>query len=275
MDETLNVVNATQSGTVDAQITPEATPAAEPAAGESASAEPAIQQQEKKAVQTPEENAKYAAARRKAEAEKAEAVQRAKDEAAAMLAKRFGISTPEREIKTLSDFEQYGIELELKQAGLAPETYKALRENDPEVKRAKEVLAQQEKANKDVQSLHKFREAFKEANGREFDISSDFQLYAEVKKEAEDAGKDLTDVFTKRHNAQLKAELAELKAKIKAQETNAANAASSPGSVQANGEATATGDYISPEEFEKNRGNRSWVVKNYEKLVKSRPKWGG
>jgi len=265
-EELLNPVNEGQSGTVDAQATE--TPAA---AVESVKAEPATQPTEPKAAQTPDENAKYAAARRKAEAEKAEAVQRARDEAAAALAQRFKIPN----VKTFEDFEKFGQEQELQNAGVDPEKYKSLRENDPEVRKAREILAQQEKQSKDLQAFGKFREAFKEANGREFDIAQDAQVYHDVKKEAGETGKDLTDVFAKIHNKTLISRLAELEAKLKAQETNASNAASSPGSVKADGDTTATGDFITPEAFEQNRGNPQWVRKNYEKIVKSRPKWGG
>jgi len=267
MPDDFNVVDATQEPVVEVQET-----TAEPAAAvESVNAEPAIQQTEQKAVQTPDENAKYAAARRKAEAEKAEAVQAARDEAAASLAKRFGIEN----VKTLDDFDKYAANLELQQAGIDPEKYKALRENDPEVKKAKAILEQQERASKDLQSFGNFRAAFKEANDREFDIATDKEVYQAVKAEADTSGKDMVDVFARYQNKKLLAELADLKAKAKAQETNAANAAASPGSVKADGDTTANGEYITPDQFEQNRSNPQWVRKNLEKIMKSRPKWGG
>jgi len=254
-------VNAAQEPTVEAQgaeTNPQETQPKEP-----------------KPAQTREENAAIAAARRKLEAEKAEAVRKAKDETAVALAKRLGISTPEREIKTFEDFENFGLELQLKNAEVDPDKYKALRESDPEVRRAKEILATQEKQNKDLQAFGAFREAFKEANGREFDITQDAQTYRDVKKEAETTGKDMTDVFARYHNKALMARISEMEAKLQAQETNATNAASSPGSVKADGATTAGGDYITQETFEQNRGNQQWVIKNFDKIMKSRPKWGG
>lgn len=255
-----NAVNAAQEPTVEAQgaeTNPQET-----------------QPKETKPAQTREENAAIAAARRKLEAEKAEAVRKAKDETASVLAKRLGLSTPEREIKTFEDFENFGQELQLKAADVDPETYKALRESDPEVRRAKEILATQEKQAKDLKAFGEFRAAFKEANGREFDITQDASVYADVKREADESGKDLTDVFARHHNKTLMARLAELEAKMQAQETNKANAATSPGSVKTDG-ATATADYITAEAFEQNRGNAEWVKTHFDQIMKSRPKWGG
>ena len=112
-----NAVDAAQEPTVEAQ---------------GAEANPQeTQPKETKPAQTREENAAIAAARRKLEAEKAEAVRKAKDETASVLAKRLGLSTPEREIKTFEDFENFGQELQLKAADVDPEKYKALRESDP------------------------------------------------------------------------------------------------------------------------------------------------
>ena len=255
-----NAVNAAQEPTVEAH---------------GAEANPQeTQQKEAKPAQTREENAAIAAARRRAEADKAEAVRKAKDEAAAEIAKRFGVSSPDRPIQTFEDFEKFGLEMEMKSKEVDPETYKAIRENDPEVRRAKEILAQQEKQAKDLKAFGEFRAAFKEANGREFDITQDASVYADVKREADESGKDLTDVFARHHNKTLMARLAELEAKVQAQETNKANAATSPGSVKADGAAAGT-DYISAEDVESHRGDYGWFRKNYDAIIKSRPKWGG
>ena len=268
MEELLNPTTEGQEPVVEASTEP----AAEPVTGESVSAEPAEQQtKETKAAQSPEENAKYAAARRKAEAEKAEAIQKAKDEFASTIAKRAGIEN----VQSASDFENYLNDLELKASGIDPETYQKLRDSDPEVRRAKEVLAQQEQAQKDLQSFTDFVSVFKEANGREFDPATDKSTYAEVKKDADETGRDISDVFARRHSKTLMQRLAELEAKLNEQETNKANAATSPGSVASDGETAGGADYISPEAFEQNRKDAEWVRRNYDKILKSRPKWGG
>jgi len=270
MEETLNPVNAEQGSVVENQTE-------ETAAGESESAEIADQQTETKPAQTQDENAKYAAARRKAEAEKADAVQKAKDEFAVQLAKRAGISNQDREITSASDFESYLGDLEAKAAGIEPETYRKLRENDPEVKQAKEILAKQAQAEKNVQDFKAFTDSFKETTGRNFDFDNaeDKKLLVESKQEADSTGKELTDVFAKHQNKVLAAELASLRAQAAAKEAEAANATASPGSVQTDGAAALSADYISADEFQKNKSNSQWMRDNFTKIVKSRPKWGG
>jgi hypothetical protein len=59
--------------------------------------------------------------------------------------------------------------------------------------------------------------------------------------------------------------------KNKTQEVNEKNAKTATGSVTGNGEAKT--EYITKDAFEKNRHDKNWVRKNYEKLIKSRPKW--
>lgn len=278
MEETLNSVNAEQGSVVESQ-TQDATSAAEvqdTAAGESENAAPAKQQtevKETKAAQTPDENAKYAAARRKAEADAAASIQKAKDEFAASIAKRTGLATPDRPISSADDFERYLNNLELKAAGVDPETYKQLREKDPDVIKAKQVLETQSKAQKEFESFTSFVKAFEEKNKRPFGVE-DKAFYAEIKEEAQKTGKDVLDVFYRKRSDSLESRLAELEAKIKESETNKANADSSPGSVTTGGKDTAT-DYISFDVFTKNKGNAKWVRDNYDKIMKSRPKWGG
>ena len=260
-----NAVNAAQEPAVGAQEGAEAQGVQESA-----------KQQETppKAPQTREENAAAKSVRLRLEAEKADAVQKAKDEAAIELAKRFGLNTPDRPIKSYEDFENLGLDFQLQNAEVDPEKYKALRENDPEVIKARKVLEQQEKQSKDLREFASFRAAFKETMGREFDIQQDAKVYSDVKQEADESGKDITDVYARYQNKTLLARLAEMEAKIQAKETNAANAASSPGSVKADG-ATATADFISYEEVEKHRGDSGWFRKNYDAIIKSRSKWGG
>jgi hypothetical protein len=72
-------------------------------------------------------------------------------------------------------------------------------------------------------------------------------------------------------DAYIRHEYNAMKNKDKAAEVNANNAEGSTGSVTGNGEAKTT--YITKDSFEKNRHDKTWVRKNYEKLIASRPKW--
>jgi hypothetical protein len=67
------------------------------------------------------------------------------------------------------------------------------------------------------------------------------------------------------------AELETLRKTVQAKDANAKNAEKSTGSAK--GEAPQS-EFISKAEFDKNKDNREWTVKNFERIMKSRPKWG-
>ena len=257
-EELFNVVDATQESAVEIP----AEPVVDTVASEGASAEPAIQQTETKTTQTPDENAKYAAARRKAEAETAFAVQRARDEAAEALAQRFKIPN----VKTFDDFERYGQDLELQQSGVDPEKYKALRENDPEIVSARKIREQHEKATKELQAITEFRMAVKDAEGREFDIATDFQAYSAIKAESDASGKSIADIMVKQQNAKLLSRIAEFEAKAKAQEVNKANADSTPGSVQTDG--NTANSSVTEADIDAHANDVSWMRRHYKEVEK-------
>lgn len=77
-------------------------------------------------------------------------------------------------------------------------------------------------------------------------------------------GLKLTDAY-------IRYEYNQMKNKMKTQEVNSKNAQGTTGSVTGNGQASS--DFISADVFNKNRHDKQWVRKNYEKLIKSRPKW--
>jgi hypothetical protein len=75
-------------------------------------------------------------------------------------------------------------------------------------------------------------------------VKTDAQVYLKVKTEAGLSGKSYADAYTKIHNQELSQRIADLEAKMKASETNKANADSSPGSVSANGNTAASDSLI-------------------------------
>lgn len=66
------------------------------------------------------------------------------------------------------------------------------------------------------------------------------------------------------------AELETLRKTVQAKDANAKNASQSTGSAK--GEAP-TSDYIPLSEWEDRKGDNAWVVKNFDRIMKSRPKW--
>ena len=54
------------------------------------------------------------------------------------------------------------------------------------------------------------------------------------------------------------------------QQANISTASTSTGSAKSNG---ASSEFITQETFEANRGNQSWVNKNYQRILESRQKW--
>ena len=113
-----------------------------------------------KPEQTKEENAAFAAARRKAEKERDEAVSAAKADADAYIAQAFkkaGIVNPYtgKMIESKADFEAYQADMDgerkekmLDRSGMSEEEYKAFVENLPEVRDARRIKADAEEREK-------------------------------------------------------------------------------------------------------------------------------
>jgi hypothetical protein len=131
----------------------------------------------------------------------------------------------------------------------------------------RKTKAEQDKKNAEYQE---FFEYFKGENGRDFNSATD--TISQDVWDLVNKGKTLTDAYAYNINKQLKAKIAEFEGKLKAQETNQANAGSSPGSVTGNG--GTKGDFISKEVYETNKGNQQWLLRNYDTLKKSMNKWG-
>ena len=100
---------------------------------------------------------------------------------------------------------------------------------------------------------------------KEFPDVSAEQIPAEVfELSAKNPNMSLTDAYI-RH------EYNQMKNKAKTEQVNAKNAEATTGSVTGNGESKT--DYITAASFEKNKHDRNWVVKNFDKINKSRSKW--
>jgi DNA repair exonuclease SbcCD ATPase subunit len=83
-------------------------------------------------------------------------------------------------------------------------------------------------------------------------------------------GERLLNAYARYENQRLKAEMAKYQQQQQTQQANLNNAATSTGSVKDGGKG---GEFISLDEFEANRHDQSWVMKNYSRIQKSRAKW--
>ena len=270
MDESLNAVNAAQEQTVDAQT---AEPTTE-TVSESAQAKQTeiAEPSQKKTEQSQEENAKYAAARRKAEAEAAQKIadaeRKARDAAISEAAEKMGWNTKDRQVKNWSDFEALKAEAELIENGIDPNVYKQARENDPEYQQLRKEKAERAEKEQKKAQYTEFLKEFKSANNREFDGEKDSELLKSVVAESVKTNRPLADVYAKVHSAELMKRIADLEAQMQAAETNKKNAESSPGSVSTDGSTADPGAEITTEQFEAHRGDRAWMAKNWEKVMK-------
>jgi hypothetical protein len=194
------------------------------------------------------------------------AVERARQEARDAWIAEQGYEWNGKAITTEAEYKEAVREAEIRKSlenrELPPEVIEELVESRKfreESKAEKQTRQQQERQQKDFQA---FFEAYP-------DIKPN-QIPAEVWQEVQN-GKSLVDAYAKHENTQLKTKLAEYEAKFKAQETNNANASSSPGSVTGNGENPA--DFISRETFEANKKDQKWIIKNLTRIQASRAKW--
>lgn len=213
-----------------------------------------------KPQQSKEENAKYAAIRREAE-------KKARDQ---MISEMYGQS---HGIHTYAEYQK-ALEREnrrktAEERGVDYDVLEELINDDPRVKQASELLTAKEREEKTRNEQIEFLEYFKEKNGRSFDDSKDV-IPAEVFKYAESGVPLLVAYKAFGETEALRKELEAMKAKLSADETNKKNAESSTGGINP---AVADSDFITKEVFEANKSDQRWVMKNLEKLTKSRPKW--
>ena len=141
-----------------------------------------------------------------------------------------------------------------------------LLEADPDVQEAKRLKAELEQQRQESANTTEFFKEFEAANNRAFDPKTDAQTFLKVKAESEQTGKSMSDIYTKVHNQTLTQRLADLELKMKAAETNKANAESTPGSVSTGGTTTTAGE-LTWEVFETNKRNGNWMKKNFDKVM--------
>lgn len=114
----------------------------------------------------------------------------------------------------------------LQEKGVDPSVLDEYLANHPTTRKAAELIKQQEQQQKQAAEYGEFLEYYREENGRDFNPTTD-KIPPEV-WELTTKGKTLADAYAKYESKQLRA-------KLKAFETNQSNAASSPGSVTGNG----------------------------------------
>jgi hypothetical protein len=229
-------------------------------------------EQTEKPQQSADDNAKYAAARREAEREaKAlkEKIQRL--EGLALKGGYESVDTfAEAYERQLSDYEDQQRREKLEEQGIDPDIYEQMLQNDPRMKRLSEIENQRQAEENRQKDITNFLDYFEKANGRGFDATKD-KISPEVEEMISQGIPLVVAYKAVEETTTLKQQLAEMQAKMEANETNKRNNASSTGSIESG--APFSGDFISKEVFNANKGNQRWVINNLEKITKSRPKW--
>lgn len=216
-EELESSVNAETAQTVDVQEVEQAEVQVE---SESVNEEVTPSQIEKP-VQSKEDNAQYAAVRREAEAKTRDKM------ISEMYGETHGIHTYSDYQKAVEQNAEAQRKADLAEKGIDPALVDEYVSNNPVVRKAAELIKQQEQQAKQANEYGEFLEYFRTENGKEFNPSTDKipdEVWAQTAK-----GKNLTDAYAYHDSRQLRA-------KLKAFETNQANASSSPGSLTGNGD---------------------------------------
>lgn len=228
--------------------------------------------------QSPEENSKYAAARKDAEA-KAKALEeeaktyKEKVSRIEQLAKKAGFDSIDvfTDIydKQLQEQEVREKRERLEAQGIDPDVYEEMLSNDPRIKEYNKLTESKEQEERKQTEISEFLNYFNEQFGRSYDPATD-KVSLEV-EEMVSRGIPLVVAYKAAdETVKLKSEIETLKTQLQANETNKRNASSTPGGL--NGTPNDN-DFISAETFEINRSNQNWVMKNLTKIQNSRPKW--
>jgi len=226
------------------------------------------QEEAEKVVQSPEENAKFAEIRRKYEADKAEAEQKAQD---ALIAKMYGES---HGITTVKDYEEAIAKQKEQEAIAAIQEEKNYSEEDAkDLFEARKIKAEKEAQQAELKNAEKQKEVenqqnidfldyFKSENGRDYDPKKDV-----IPSEVWELVKNKTPL----KYAYMEYELKQLRLGAKATEKNAENTEVALGSVKSDG--AIDNDYISEALFDSKKSDQRWVMKNLDKISKSRKTW--
>lgn len=212
-----------------------------------------------------------------------EATERARQEARDSWIAEQGYEWNGKPIKTEAEYKQAIKEKELFESyqskGLPEEVVndlvelKKFREETLAERQARE--SQEQKAKEEQEKIQirnsmfdEFFEEYKEYADPEKSKGIPKEVLADAQKWLQTNGREgrrLVDAMIRYERGQRIAE--EQKA-----QANQANAQASTGSVKGNG--LPDSGFISREVYEANKGNQSWMMKNYETLTKSMKKWG-
>lgn len=209
--------------------------------------------QEGKPIQSPEENAKYAAVRREAEQK---AYLKAQDDLiASMYGDSHGIYTKaDYDIAIQQQMEQEMIE-ELSNQQIPEHIARRLIESEKKEKQWQQERAMLEQQQQKERNMLDFITAFPNVKAEEIPV--------EVWKNVE-SGIPLKYAYIE-HQYKL------IQNGQETQKKNQENADISTGSVK--GKLDITNDHITAETFEAKKHDQSWVKKNFTKIMESRAKW--
>ena len=172
------------------------------------------------------------------------------------LAQQNGMSVQDY-LKAVDEYQrQQEIETLAQQRSLDPELAEELYLLRQERQERLTQKQQQEQQTKQQQEYLDFFDEFPTVKPEE--------IPDEVWRIKAERGISITDAYYRYENKLIKNKTA-------IEETNKKNAESSTGSITGNGDTSS--EFISADMFNKNRSNRDWVMKNFEKINKSRSKW--
>jgi len=161
------------------------------------------------------------------------AIERAKQEATDTWIANQGYEWNGKPITTEAEYQQALSEqaeqqrrASLEEKGIDPSIVDEYVSSNPVVRKAAELIKQQEQQQKQTAQYGEFLDYFKQENDRDFNPATD-KIPPEVWEQTA-KGKSLADAYAHHENKQLRA-------RLKAFETNTKNAGSSPGSVTGSG----------------------------------------
>ena len=179
-------------------------------------------------------------------------------------AQRWGM-TVEQLIENDRKYEEQQKLNELIQKNIPPELAQEVLEN----RKFRETYTTKEKEYQQKQEQQQMYSEFLEAYPEFQDPQKANEIPPEVWQMV-NKGEKLLNAYARYENQRLKAEMAKYQQQQQTQQANLNNAATSTGSVKDGGKG---GEFISLDEFEANRHDQSWVMKNYSRIQKSRAKW--
>lgn len=251
-DTTTSTETNTETGTVQQSVNAE---------GEGAT----TSQQIEKPVQTNEENAAYAKARREYEQRLSQETQKAKDQfisSQGYVWNGKAITTEAEYTQALQEQAEQQRQEQLRQQGIDPKIVEDYIQNNPAVKWANEFKSKQEQEQAQQQQFLDFMNAYPDVKPDEVPP----EVWQEVNK-----GIPLKIAYAMAENTKLKTELEEYKKGSKTNQVNQVNAQNSTGSLTGQGNLPA--GFITKDVFDANKKDQSWLNNNYDLLKQSMNLW--